>query len=416
MQEKGEPDTKKLMSKRSPKAFNDKPYAYHHELEVEIESLTNLGHGIARDHGWVIQIPFVLPGELVRARIFRNHKNYSEADCTEVLRSSPDRVTPKCELFETCGGCQYQCVSYEKQLLWKQKQVEDCISRIGGFSPKVLPTIASPQIYGYRSKLTPHHQKPKAGQEPKLGFLRQGSRKVIVDVRKCPIATVAINEAMPAARARLFASHSGKKAGTLLLRDVEEGVVSDPNQLVSERVLGLTFQFKAGEFFQNNPFILPSLVSHVIEQADPENSKSLIDAYCGGGLFGLSGADRFEKVVGIEISRDGFEAARNNALINQIKNADFLLGNAASIFSDLEDLPRPSSLIIDPPRRGCDESFLSQTLSFRPSRIVYVSCDPSTQARDARILVEGGYEISCVQPFDLFPQTRHIENVVTFSA
>ena len=135
----------------------------------------------------------------------------------------------------------------------------------------------------------------------------------------------------------------------------------------------------------------------------------------GGGLFSLSAAKYFTQVYGIEISREGFEWARANALINRIENAEFFLGNASSIFDEIRKDDKEYSLVIDPPRKGCDENFLMQTLSFKPKRIIYVSCDPATQARDAKILVDGGYQITEVQPFDLFPQTRHVENIVTFA-
>ena len=400
------------MTKKIPKGFNDHPYPYHHELELKIERVSNLGLGIARDNGWVIQVPFVLPGELVRVRIYRNHKNYSDADCMEILIPSSDRVEAKCELFGTCGGCQYQMADYSKQLEWKRNQVSDCFQRIGGLELTVLPTIPSPKIYGYRSKLTPHYQKTKDGIEPKLGFLKNGSRKILIDVPKCPIATDSINRHLQLVRKELFKERK-RRGGTLLLRDVQEGVTTDPNQLVTEKVESFLFQFKAGEFFQNNPYILPGLVEHVIEQAAPKESLSLIDAFCGGGLFSLFGSMKFEKVVGIEISREGFEGARTNAKLNQISNAEFFLGDASSIFEELKSLPNPCSLVVDPPRKGCDSNFLNQCLEFQPKRIIYVSCDPATQARDAKILVDGGYEILQVQPFDLFPQTRHIENVLT---
>ena len=197
------------------------------------------------------------------------------------------------------------------------------------------------------------------------------------------------------------------------MRETLEGVVEDPNQLVTEKVNDLIFQFKAGEFFQNNPFILPLLVDYVVQQANPKVCSSLVDAYCGGGLFSLSASKSFQKVIGIEISRDGFEGARTNAVLNKIENAEFFLGDALSIFSELSHLPRPFSLIIDPPRKGCDLEFLKQTLAFQPQRIVYVSCEPSTQARDVKALIEGGYKVISSQPFDLFPQTRHVENVLT---
>lgn len=397
-----------------PKGFIEHPYPYHHELVLDVENVTNLGFGIARDNGWVIQIAFVLPGERVKVRIFRNHKNYSDADCIEVIDTSPDRVDPRCSLFGTCGGCQYQSVEYATQLKWKRNQVVDNFERISGLQVDVLPVIPSPKQYGYRSKLTPHYEKARSSDPRNIGFLRYGSRKVIIDVPNCPIATDEINAKLPSAREELHHSLKKKKGGTLLLRDTLEGVVTDPKKVVSEKVGELIFQFKAGEFFQNNPSILPTLVDYVVEQAKIGTSSLLIDAYCGGGLFSLSAAKHFKKVIGIEISREGFEWARANASINRIENALFFLGNASSIFDELESQKEDFSLVIDPPRRGCDQDFLEQTLSFKPNKIIYVSCDPATQARDAKILVDGGYTITKVQPFDLFPQTRHVENIVTF--
>ena len=397
-----------------PKGFNEHPYPYHHELILDVENVTNLGFGIARDNGWVIQIAFVLPGERVKVRIFRNHKNYSEADCIEVIEKSTDRVDPRCSLFGTCGGCQYQSVEYATQLKWKRNQVVDNFERISGLQVDVLPVVPSPKQYGYRSKLTPHYEKARSSDSRKIGFLKYGSRKVVIDVPSCPIATDEINEKLPAAREELHQTLKKKKGGTLLLRHTLEGVVTDPKKVVSEKVGELIFQFKAGEFFQNNPFILPSLVDYVVEQAKTGTSSLLVDAYCGGGLFSLSAAKHFKKVVGIEISREGFEWARANASINRIENAEFFLGNASSIFDELESQDEDFSLVIDPPRRGCDQDFLEQALAFKPNKIIYVSCDPATQARDAKILVDGGYKITEVQPFDLFPQTRHVENIVTF--
>jgi tRNA/tmRNA/rRNA uracil-C5-methylase (TrmA/RlmC/RlmD family) len=396
-----------------PKGFVGQPYPYHHELVLVIENVTNLGYGIARDDGWVIQIPFTLPGERVKARIYRNHKNYSDADCMEILEPSDDRVEAECELFGVCGGCQYQAVRYEIQLEWKRKQVKDSFDRIGGIDVEVEPVEPSPKTYGYRSKLTPHYERARSSEKRKVGFLRHGSRKVLIDVPQCPIATDGINEALPAAREEVHLMQGKKKGGTLLLRDTPEGVVTDPKKTASERVGKLLFQFRAGEFFQNNPFILPKMVDHVIGQAREKNSDLLVDAYCGGGLFSLSGAAYFERVVGIEISREGFEWARANALLNKIDNAEFLLGDASTIFQELDNCKQRCSLIIDPPRKGCDGDFLNQTLEFRPERILYVSCEPATQARDVQKLIEGGYRILQAKPFDLFPQTRHVENVVT---
>jgi len=398
---------------QEPKGFIPTPYPYHHELELEISDITNLGVGIGRDDGWVVQVPHCWPGEKVKARIFRNHANYSQADLVEVTKPSADRIDPQCNLYGVCGGCQYQGVRYDSQLRWKGEQVENSLVRLGGLSVPVGPVIPSPRPFGYRSKLTPHFQGGRQGKELTIGFLRQGSRKVLVDVAQCPIATDAINQALPAAREELQNAPKRKRGGTLLLRQVIKGVVTDPKQFVSERVGELIFHFKAGEFFQNNPYILPQLVDHVVAQAKAAENHLLVDAYCGGGLFGLSAASQFEKVIGIEISREGFEGARTNARINRIENAEFFLGDAGSIFGEIRDFSGSAALVIDPPRRGCDPDFLRQAIEFSPQRIVYVSCEPVTQARDARFLVEAGYQAVLAQPFDLFPQTRHVENVLT---
>ena len=398
----------------APKGFTPHPYPYHHTLELEIESLTNLGLGLGRDQGWVIQVPYALPGEKIRARIYRNNKNYSSADCISVLQPSPHRVSPRCALFGECGGCQYQHLDYKSQLEWKRCQVKDSFARIAGIEFKINPTIASPKQYGYRSKLTPHFEKPNPSNSFKIGFLKQGTRRSLLDVDQCPIATDSINKELPVARRKLAnKKNTLKKGGTLLLRDTNGMISTDSNEFVQEHVGDLIFQFRAGEFFQNNPFILSDLVDYVIQQSQPQESSFLIDAYCGSGLFGISAASHFKKIIGIEISREGFLGAQANAKLNRITNTEFILGDASSIFESIDFSWKPCTLLVDPPRKGCDQKFLTQALDFAPNFIVYISCDPTTQARDAKILVDGGYSILDIQPFDLFPHTRHIESVMT---
>ena len=183
-----------------PKNFVSKPFEYHQEIELEIETLTNRGIGLGRVDNWVVMVPFSLPGETVIARIFRNHKNYSDADLIEVLKASEDRVDPKCSLFGVCGGCQYLNLAYEKQLEWKQNQVKELFKQIGDMNIEVNASKGSPKEYFYRSKLTPHYSKPRDDKELPIGFLKYGMRQSIVDVPQCPIATEAINEALPEAR------------------------------------------------------------------------------------------------------------------------------------------------------------------------------------------------------------------------
>ncbi len=397
---------------RQPKAFHPEPFAYHQEIELEITTLTNLGAGLGRVDGWVVMVPFALPGERVRARVWRNKANYSDADLVAVLTPSTERVQPRCPLFGTCGGCQYQHYSYPAQLEWKRRHVAELLERIGGIHAEVRPTCASPREYHYRSKITPHFQSPRDAAA-RIGFLKDNSREV-VDVPQCPIATEAINEALPRERERLRANaHALRRGGTLLLREAVEGVVTNMRATATAQVGGLRFRFQAGEFFQNNPYILPLMLEHVVSQASAPGLDCLVDAYCGVGAFALYGAGKFREVAGVEISEAAVRLAGENAQLNGIANCTFLLGSAEAIFGAIRFDPARTAMVIDPPRRGCDEPFLRQLVEFGPARAVYVSCAPDTQARDLKFLAANGFAITEVQPFDLFPQTRHIENVVT---
>ena len=424
------------------KKFTDQPFPYHHELELEISTLTNLGVGLGRvtvgEGKWVVMIPFTLPGERVKARVYRNHKNYSEGDLLEVLTPSPHRIAPKCPLFGRCGGCQYQHLAYPEQLIWKRQQVAELLKYMAGVEFSVNPVIGSPREFGYRSKITPHFQAGRANpsavaktmadkpDEPRLvettrpttpiGFLKQGSRFEIVDVPQCPIATPEINAKLPEVRAKTLqrlAAGEYKRDATLLLRHAQEGVITDYDAVIHEQVGPLKLQFLARDFFQNNPFILPAFTNYVRAQAAGSGAKFLVDAYCGSGLFALNCAPAFVRVAGVEISETSVKFATENAAANGITNATFRAGDAAQIFAGLDFPPADTAVVIDPPRKGCDESFLRQLFAFGPRAVVYVSCDPATQMRDLKGFLAAGYMLTAVQPFDLFPQTRHLECVIT---
>lgn len=458
-----------LVVKRK-KAFNDHPFRYHEEIELEITTLTNLGLGLGRvalpgeaDAKWVVMVPFTLPGERVRARVFRNHKNFSEADLVAVLTPAPHRVNPGCPLFGRCGGCQYQHLAYAEQLKWKQQQVAELLQHMADITFPVAPVVPSPRDYGYRSKITPHFAAPRrfvrpadtppaapstpSQQEPSvpgavsselaaapaeadsgsrppisvevaaefpIGFLRQGTRFDLVDVPRCPIATDAINARLAEVRADIHARRDTFTRGaTLLLRDASGVVTTDYDAVVIETVGDLKLHFLARDFFQNNPFILPAFTSYVRAQAAASGARFLVDAYCGSGLFALACAPAFERVAGVEISESSVRFARENAAANDIANATFVAGDAAAIFAGLTFPAAESVVVIDPPRKGCDESFLRQLFAFGPRAVVYVSCDPATQMRDLRHFLAAGYELTAAQPFDLFPQTRHLECVLT---
>jgi 23S rRNA (uracil1939-C5)-methyltransferase/tRNA (uracil-5-)-methyltransferase len=455
------------------KKFNDQPFPYHQEIELEITTLTNLGAGLGRvqiagrpsgapadaladagdrdETGWVVMVPFTLPGERVRVRVFRNHKNYSEADLVKVLTPSADRVAPKCPLFGRCGGCQYQHLNYPAQLEWKRRQVAELLQHMAGIEFPVSPVVASPREYAYRSKITPHFAAPRAARssefgvrsselettggdpsrpptpnsEPQtpnsslrgsfpIGFLRAGTRFDIIDVPQCPIATEGINLKLGAVRQAVHARAAAYQRGaTLLLREASGVVTTDYDAVITETVGELKLHFLARDFFQNNPFILPAFTGYVREQAAASGARFLVDAYCGSGLFALTAASAFERVIGIEISESSVRFARENAAANAIANATFKAGDASAIFQGLDFPPAESAIVIDPPRKGCDESFLQQLFAFGPRAVVYVSCDPATQMRDLRHFLTAGYTLTAAQPFDLFPQTRHLECVLT---
>jgi len=401
-----------MSSVRPPRKFNPHPFAYHQEIELEIATLTNMGQGLGRVEGWVVMVPYALPGEQIRARIYRNDKNFSEGDLVEVLRSSPDRVPAPCPLFGTCGGCQYQNLTYSAQLDWKRRQVEELLRHMAKVEFTVSPVITSPREYGYRSKITPHFEPDRSGVVQEIGFLRAGRRKEIVDVPQCLIATEAINAVLERERSAIR-KKSWKRGATLLLRDTGAEVATDPAAPALTTVAGLTFEFLAGDFFQNNPFNLESFARYAVEQARSGGARHLVDAYCGSGLFSLFGAREFETVAGVEISGSAVERARGNAARNGLTNCAFIAGTAGDIFSSIATAAADTAVLIDPPRRGSDEDFLRQLIAFGPRSVVYVSCNPATQMRDLRPLLDAGYTLRAVQPFDLFPQTKHLECVAT---
>lgn len=211
-------------------------------------------------------------------------------------------------------------------------------------------------------------------------------------------------------------SSDNHKEGPLLLRESSNGaVVTDGSKEVRQKLGDLEFRFQAREFFQNNPYVLELLVQHVLDRAIGHGCKHLVDTYCGSGLFALSAAKHFQSVYGVEISTLSVEAAQSNAKLNYINHVQFVKGDAKTIFTKLKKVsPGETVVIVDPPRKGCDASFMNQLLVFKPRKIVYISCEPTTQARDAKRIVSEGYVVTDVTPFDMFPQTRHIENVMTF--
>ncbi len=380
-------------------------------LEVEITALDDGGRGVGVVGDLTVRVPFTLPGERVEVTVWRRAGSEADADLRAVLRAASERIAPSCPLFGVCGGCQLQHLPYARQLDWKTALVRDHLAR-SGLTADVAACAGSPREYGYRSKITPHHEKPRGEAPPAIGFLKVGRKHEVVDVARCPLATDGINLRLPGFRAEIADRAAARRRGaTFLVREAASGVTTDPDARVTERVGDLILEFFAREFFQNNPFLLPRLVELVASSAAAAGAPVLVDTYSGSGLFALASAARFAEVIGVEVSAGAIVAARENAARNGITNVRFLHADSARIFAELAVPASEVAVIIDPPRKGCDGAFLAQLTAFAPRTIVYVSCNPETLARDLAGLVPAGYVVRAVQPFDMFPQTRHVECV-----
>jgi tRNA/tmRNA/rRNA uracil-C5-methylase (TrmA/RlmC/RlmD family) len=344
------------------------------DTSLVIEQVTFGGKGLGRlPSGKVCFVPRVIPGERVECRITREKSKHAEADLVRVLEASMDRVRPKCPVYGTCGGCSYQHISYGRQLAIKTQQVEDALRRLGGIlSPVVHPAVASPLQYGYRNRISVH---VRAG---KVGFFGAKSHRV-VDVAECPIASEMVNAELKLLR------ESQPRDGEYSLREPSDfrgfrQVNSAAGELLREAVG--TFSAPGGEL--------------------------LVDAYCGAGFFAHHLRDHYKQVVGIEWSEDAVRAARDRRGENEI----YLLGDVEHhLGAALESGPAESStVLIDPPAEGIERGVTDRLLERAPGRIIYVSCNPATLARDIKLL-SSKYRFQEARPVDMFPQTAEIEVV-----
>ncbi len=342
------------------------------ETPLAIERLAFGGAGIGRlANGKVCFVPRVIPGEKVIARIRAKHASYVEADLEKIVESSPDRVEPKCPVYGRCGGCQYQHLSYARQLAIKGEQVAEVLRRLGAIpNPPVEPMVPSPVQFHYRNRITVHS---KSGR---VGFFGPRSRRII-EVSQCPIATERVNELLAALRA------SRPKDGEHPLREPSE--------------------FRG--FRQVNDAVANRLLEIVEEMARP-GGRLLVDAYCGAGFFARRLAALFELTIGIEWSADAIRAARHRAGAQEI----YLLGDVKRHLGPASR-PRPAestTLLLDPPEEGLEKEILETLASRKPSRLIYVSCNPATLARDIKYLSRL-YALRRACPVDMFPQTAEIE-------
>ncbi|EPS43314.1 hypothetical protein H072_2709 [Dactylellina haptotyla CBS 200.50] len=415
---------------------NDPPQLFS-QLEASVTMLASTGDGLAvsEDGTRVFVIPFTIPGDKALIKVVKNYPSYSTTDMLEIREPSRNRRDDLvfCKYFGKCSGCQFQMLSDDYQLEHKRQVVEKAMKNFSNLEPSLIPPVGkimpSPLSKGYRTKLTPHFDGPRRGgfkedaPVPDIGFQLKG-RNFVLDIEDCPIGTQPVRDGMKFQREHVQQNlHTFKRGATLLLRESTQrqfsraasgdqlphyedtkSCITDSKAFVTEWVGNFKFSSPAGAFFQNNNSILPHFTDFIREQlyipmASPEQgyvtNSYLIDAYCGS------------------------ESAKKNAKENGIQNARFITGNAESIFVNIDFPPEQTSVVIDPPRKGCDELFLSQLLSLSPKRIVYISCNVHTMARDIGWFVQQSsgrdYTIEKLGGFDFFPQTHHVEGYAVLS-
>jgi tRNA/tmRNA/rRNA uracil-C5-methylase (TrmA/RlmC/RlmD family) len=367
-------------------------------LTLEITDIAFGGEGVARVEEFVVFIPFVAPGETVEAEVTEVKKRFARAKLLRVVEPSPERVEPACRYFADCGGCQYQHLSYPAQLQLKHKQIGDLFQRIGGFDPSIVaPVVACPEPYGYRNRIMIRSQWDKFKQGLNIGFIRADNR-LVVDIEGCKIAEPALNEEIK----RVRANPPPKGGLKVVLRIAPEDWVVPRDS-----------------FFQNNFFLLPKLVEVVRERLRQAGTRYLLDVYCGVGFFSLELADMVERFAGIELDALAIKAARQNAAARGRTNGEFVGGAAEDELPRLIESfePTASTVLLDPPRKGCAPSLIELLRRLRPAQVLYVSCHPATMARDLNALCAAGvFSLARVMPLDMFPQTQHVESVADLRA
>jgi tRNA/tmRNA/rRNA uracil-C5-methylase (TrmA/RlmC/RlmD family) len=379
------------------------------DLEVEVERILPGGMGLAHACGKTVFVSLAAPGDRVRVRIDRQQGELLFASIVQIITPSPERVEPPCPYFGRCGGCDFQQLTYEAQLAAKAGIIRDCLHRIARLEniPEIVVT-PSPNNWRYRMRAT-----WQIDQELRaIGYYERGSRRVC-DVADCAVLKPELQETLERVRATEWHEFP---------RDLKhlDGVVGENGVSVSPSfaefqtneltltVRGEVYQYNADAFFQINPSLLGSLVENAIGDA---SGGTVLDLYCGVGLFTLPLARQFQKVIGVEANATATRFARRNLQLAGLRNADVITATVTDWFRSASIGP-VDFVLLDPPRAGAESAVIEGILNLQPRAISYVSCDPATLARDLRKLIGGGYVIESIAGFDLFPQTHHVETVV----
>jgi len=382
-------------------------------LRLSLTDMAFQGGAIARHDGQVVFVAYGIPGEEAVVQVERRSKDYLMGRVTEVICPSPHRVVPPCPYFGMCGGCQWQHIDYAQQVELKARIVADQLRRIGKFQKApVLPTIPAFETWKYRN----HARFSVGRRHGELGFTTP-LRHRFLPIEHCLIMHPFINDVLARLQGKCAGLHQvavryGVKTDQALIHPSLEAIdpsIASGQTWYEEELLGKRFRISAASFFQVNTLQAEVLADVVRQKLALEAHHVLLDAYAGVGTFAVLLAPHVKRAVAVEES----SSAVADAVINQagIDNITFYEGKVEAILPQLRE--QPDAAILDPPRTGCHPDALAAVLALAPARVVYVSCDPATLARDLRSLCDGGYRLAEVQPVDMFPQTYHIEVVAT---
>lgn len=435
-------------------------------IELNIHDLGTDGQGIGRHEGLAVFVNGALPGETVRAKVIALKKNYAVGKLEEVLLPSPMRIKPPCPVFSKCGGCTLQHLSYAGQLQYKHNHVKSCMERIGKLDVTVNFPLPPRHEYRYRNKASfPVQQN---GENVDMGFFALHSHR-IVDIDDCKIEPSDLKLITSQLRVWIVKNnisiydektHTGllrhivlreNRAGdVMLVLCINAETIPKPKQLIMllefvlpqvksimlnintkrtnailgdrsvciygkdhifETLCGLEFKIGPQSFLQVNSAQTEVLYNTLFKMLRLTSKDCVLDLYCGSGTITLAAAQRAAKVIGVEIAIEAVENAKFNARLNEIENAEFYAGDTAKLLPDLLKREQVSAVIVDPPRKGLDEDVVRTLAASGVEKIGYVSCNPSTLARDLALLHELNYRAEIIQPVDMFPQTTHVECV-----
>lgn len=435
-------------------------------IEVEITDLTDTGDGVGRTGDRVVFVPDTVPGDRILARLVHVKPKYGHGIIKEILQPSPHRVRPNCIVADKCGGCQWQHIDYQYQLEAKRNQVIQALERIGGFtSPSVDNVLASDASLGYRNKATYPVGKSAMGNFV-AGYYQKGSHQ-IVNLNECPVQDQRLNQLLREVKQdiqklrwepydetqhtgliRHLSLRIGRRTGEILLTLVAKkanipeinaiaqewldrypplvGVMLNLNGERTNAIFGretrtiagrnflreefsqTEFQVRPDTFFQVYTETAEALLQQILYELSLKGEEKLLDAYCGIGTLTLPLAKQVKVGIGLEVQAEAIEQAKFNAQLNGIENVTFHAGKVEELLPKMNI--KPDIVVLDPPRKGCDQRVIEALLESRPERIVYVSCKVATLARDLKLLCQDGvYTLTRVQPADFFPQTAHVE-------